>query len=202
MQHCRTFLQLYVELAKRNRLVNVLRDLSMQNDPGAPIDATPEQKSSIENRWEITEHKTALEKAKYSTLRETISRAEAALDQLRRSLYELLVKDAREKYFTEADRLRAEGKSTSHLRSSLSPKRGEHTLLDVGGLMRLLTGQPGFGNRKIGSEKFPLDDHDENRPQMAMEWLVHYAAKAWTLLTTALAPCRNPPEARNQSRPS
>lgn len=58
-------------------LFKVLRDLSMQNDPGAPIEATPEQEGSIESRRDITARKAALEQAKFGRQKDEINRKPA-----------------------------------------------------------------------------------------------------------------------------
>ncbi|TAQ87952.1 hypothetical protein B7494_g3716 [Chlorociboria aeruginascens] len=120
---------------------------------------------SIEHRRDATEYRAALEVAKTGRLQEEISKAKSTLDQLRRRL-----------------QARALGLSTSHLRSSLSPKHQDHALLEVGGLMLLWTCQSGFGNLQVGSEEFVFDYHAEERSQRAMEWLLLYMVGAWTLL--------------------
>ena len=61
-------------------LFEVMRDLSKQNDSGAPLEATPEQKLSIESRRDIIERRAALETAKLSKDKDQISKAKASLD--------------------------------------------------------------------------------------------------------------------------
>lgn len=62
-----------------------MRDLTMQNDPGAPIEATASQKSSIEGRRDIIEGREAYRLAKLSGDRAEITKANGALDQRRRA---------------------------------------------------------------------------------------------------------------------
>ncbi|KAL9099920.1 MAG: hypothetical protein Q9163_004647 [Psora crenata] len=81
---------------------DLLRDLSMQNDPGAPLDATLSRRE------------------KYKTLQKSrakaeMSRAKALLESLRQRLYALVVEESRKKYFAEAAKRRSQGLSTSHL---------------------------------------------------------------------------------------
>lgn len=165
-------------------LFEVMRDLSMQNDSGAPLEATAEQKQSIESRRDVTARRTAFEEAKRHGDKEAIKKAKAALEQRRRTLYELLVMDAREKYFKEASRLRAEGQSTDDLRESSRPPnpKSDHASLDVASLMELWTGERGFGNRSGNSEPLIFDFEAESRSEMAMVWLLRYVQRAWTLL--------------------
>jgi hypothetical protein len=166
-------------------LFKVMRDLSKQNDPGAPLEVTPEQKLSIESRRDVTERRAALEAAKLSGDAADVKAKKASLDQRRRALYDLLLMDAREKYFDEANRLRAEGKSTDHLRerSRSSRRRCDHSLLDIGGLMTLWTGEAGFGNRASTSEELVFDHKAEDRSEKAMAWLLRYVAQDWSPLT-------------------
>ena len=156
-----------------------MRDLSRQNDPGAPIEATPGQKASIESRREV------LQKAKLGGDGEEIARAKGALDQRRRALYVLLVADVREKYFAEMNRLRAEGESTDELRELSRPTNhhSDHAMVDIGSLMQLWTGEAGFGNRPEASEDLFFDDEKEDRTEKAMLWLYRYISKLWSLLT-------------------
>lgn len=165
-----------------------MRDLSLQNDPGVPIEATLEQKRSIEGRWDITKRRAALDKAKLGGEKEEVAKAKAVLDQRRRILYNLLVMGAREKYFAEASLLRAQGKLTDELRKRSRPSKrcSDHALLDVGGLMQFWTGRRGFGNRSGSSEELVFDYQAKSRSEKAMVWLVRYAARAWSLLTLVL----------------
>ncbi|KAK0471727.1 hypothetical protein IW261DRAFT_1571801 [Armillaria novae-zelandiae] len=96
-------------------LFKVMHDLSKQNDSSAPIEATPEQKLSIESCRDVTERWAALETAKLSRDAADIMKANVSLDKQWHALYDLLLMDAQEKYFDEANRLRAEGKLTNHL---------------------------------------------------------------------------------------
>ncbi|KAK0610404.1 hypothetical protein B0T17DRAFT_658205 [Bombardia bombarda] len=163
----------YFAGVSNDRVFKVMRDLSKQADPDAPIEATPEEKRSIEGRRDITKRMKDLELAKATGDKKSISKAKAALDQRRRSLYVLLVADARAKYFAEANRLRTNGLTTTHLRKRTQPtrRRREHSLLDIGGLMRLWTGQACFGNREETSEGLLFDDCAEERSEQAMVWL-------------------------------
>ncbi|KAI5927511.1 hypothetical protein F4810DRAFT_706267 [Camillea tinctor] len=67
-------------------------------------------------------------------------------------LHQLLLMDARDKYFVLANSLRAQGLSTSHLQTPSTNRRHEHASLDIASLMQLWTGQAGFGNRTASSE--------------------------------------------------
>jgi hypothetical protein len=112
-------------LTKSSRPVRyVLRNMSLQRDLGAPIEETHAQNTSIETHRDVNEPKTALEAAGAGRVRKDISGAKAALDQLRRSLYKLLVIQSQNECCSGMGRLRAEGKSTSHLRSTFSSKEG------------------------------------------------------------------------------
>ncbi|KAH9947511.1 hypothetical protein B0H21DRAFT_691785, partial [Amylocystis lapponica] len=114
--------------ASNDPLFKVMRDLSKQNDSGAPIEATAGQKRSIEGRRDITARRKALEQAKLGGDKQEIAKAKSALDQRRQALYDLLLMDAREKYFVEANMLRAAGESTDKLRERSRPsnKRCDH----------------------------------------------------------------------------
>lgn len=162
-----------------------MRDLSKQNDPGAPIESTAEQRRSIEGRNDMKSSREDLRLAKLGENKEEIAEAKGALDQRRRGLCNLLVMDAREKYFAEANKLRSEGRSTDELqeRSRLSNKRSDHAKLDIGGLMQLWTGEAGFGNRDGTSEELVFDVEAEDRSEEAMVWLLRYVNKEWSLLT-------------------
>lgn len=169
-------------------LFKVMRDLSKQNDPGAPLEATPEQKASIKSRRDIMEREAAVRKAQAGGDKGEIRKAKAALDRRRRALHDLLLIQGREEYFEEANKLRAEGKSTDKLRQRSRPSRPrrDHDVLDVGGLMTLWTGEPGFGNRTGTFEELVFDHKAEGRSEGSMEWLLHYVAGNWTLLTRPL----------------
>ncbi|KAI0337092.1 hypothetical protein BDW22DRAFT_1384197 [Trametopsis cervina] len=184
-------------------LFNVMRDLSKQNDPGAPLEPTPEQKSSIKSRRDITKRRTAYKAAKLNGDPPDVVKAKkASLDQRQRALYDLLLMDAREKYFAEANKLRAEGKSTDALRErSRSARRHcDHAVLDVGGLMTLWTGEAGFG-RTSTSEELVFDDKAEDRSGKAMTWLLHYAAQDWTPLTLSTTlPAKSSTPAKKNSK--
>ena len=118
-------------------LFKVYRDLSMQNDPLAPIEASPEQKATIENRRDITARKAALDQAKLGGQKDEIARAKFYIYQLLRDLHKLLLMDMREKYFAEANSLRARGQATTELQERSRPSRRgrNHESVDVGGLM-------------------------------------------------------------------
>ncbi|KAF8462493.1 hypothetical protein DFH94DRAFT_700934 [Russula ochroleuca] len=169
-------------------LFEVMRDLSKQNDSGAPLEATPEQKLSIESRRDITDRRAALEAAKLSKDKGQISKAKSALDQRRRALYKLILLKSREDYFEQANKLRAEGKSTDELRQRSRPARHrcDHAPLDMGCLLTYWTGEAGFGNRSGTSEELVFDDKAEDRLEGAMVWLLHYAAENWTPLSLAV----------------
>ena len=93
-------------------LFEVMWDLSKQNDSGAPLEAMPEQKLSIESWRDITERWAALEAAMLSKDKGQISKAKSTLDQRRRALHKLILLKSREDYFEQANKRRAEGKST------------------------------------------------------------------------------------------
>ena len=100
-------------------LFEVMRDLSKQNDSGAPLEATPEQKLSIESRKDLTQRRAALAAAILSKDKEQISKAKSALDQRIRILDKLLLLKARDDYSEQANKLRSEGKSTDELRQQI-----------------------------------------------------------------------------------
>ena len=161
----------------------VLRDLSLQSDPGAPIEPTPKEKQSIEGRNDITLHCKTLDAARASGKREDISKAKAALDQLRRRLHVLLLVEARKRYFAEAARLRSLGLSTACLRSTVPPKRRDHQMLDIGLLLHLWTGgKTVFGSEKSSPESPSLVHDALERAGAAMKWVVNYVRKLWTAL--------------------
>ncbi|KAG9023096.1 hypothetical protein FRB95_013563, partial [Tulasnella sp. JGI-2019a] len=160
---------------------DVLRDLTMQNDPGAPINPTTEQKLSLESQRDVTEQREKFEALQKSGSKADISRARVLLESLRQRLYVLMVADSRERYFIEAAKLRSRGLSTSHLRSSEPPPCSDHAALDINGLVELFTGHVISGNGKP-SKEFIFDNHAEERSEKAMTWLLCYMAKAWTQL--------------------
>ncbi|KAH8788968.1 hypothetical protein F5883DRAFT_13794 [Diaporthe sp. PMI_573] len=158
----------------------------------------------IEGRRDITSRREGLEMAKRSGDKQEIAKAKGALDQRRRGLYDLLVMDAREKYFATANTLRSEGESTAQLRDRSRPsnKRCELDRLDIGGLMLLWTGEAGFGNRTGASKVLVFDLEAEDRSEKAMLWLHRSVSKTWTLL--ALAPPSLPisaPQTAKQNEP-
>ncbi|KAF8906999.1 hypothetical protein CPB84DRAFT_337689 [Gymnopilus junonius] len=169
-------------------LFEVMRDLSKQNDSGAPLEATPEQKLSIESRRDITQRRDALEAAMLSKDKSQISKAKSALDQRRRALHKLILLRAREDYFEQANKLRAEGKSTDELRQRSRPARHrcDHASLDMGCLLAYWTGEAGFGNRSGTSEELVFDGKAEDRLEGAMVWLLRYAAQDWAPLSLAV----------------
>jgi hypothetical protein len=126
-------------------LFQILRDLCLRKDPNAPVDPTPEQLASIEERNDATELRNAFELAtkgfgpklagkgvdvklakeeSYPQLSsEEISRKETRkhktkLDKRRRRLEEMYAVDSREKYSSHAAslRLRASQPSTYGVR--------------------------------------------------------------------------------------
>ncbi len=78
--------------------------------------------------------------------------------------------DWREKYFAEANSLRAQGQATTELQERSRPlRRGRnHESVDVGGLMQLWAGESGFGNRSGSSSELVFDDRAEGRTEKAM----------------------------------
>ncbi|KAK4199156.1 hypothetical protein QBC40DRAFT_329797 [Triangularia verruculosa] len=104
-------------------LFKVLRDLSIQSDPRAPIEASAEQKA----------------------------------------------------YFAEANNLRAMGRSTAGLQERSRPSTRRSSSADVGELMRLRTGEAGFGNRSESSPELVFDDRAEDLTEKAIAWLLCYA---------------------------
>ena len=86
-------------------------------------DHSAEQKRSIETRRDITRMRADLEAARNARPwnKEAITEAKATLDQRRRVLHDLLVLDARAKYFAQANDIRAEGDSTAELRKQCRP---------------------------------------------------------------------------------
>ncbi len=81
-----------------------------------PPEATAEQKGRIESRQDITRRREDLRLVKLGNDKQAIAKAKSALDQRRRGVCDLLVIEAREKYFAEANSLRADGQSTDELR--------------------------------------------------------------------------------------
>ncbi len=62
-------------------------------------------------------------------------------------------------------------------------------MLDIASLMRLWTGEEGFGNRTgRASEDLVFDVDAEDRSERAMVWLQRYVGKAWSLLVLLLPP--------------
>ena len=118
------------------------------NDPGAPINPTPQQKLALESRQDVTELRERLEALQNSGPKADMSRVKALLENLRQRLYALVVADSREKYFTEAAKLRSRGLSTIHLRSSEPPPCFDHTALDINGLVELFAGHTISDNGK------------------------------------------------------
>ena len=121
-------------------LFDLLRDLTMQNDPSTPIDPTTEQMLSLKSRRDVTGRREKFEALQKSESKEDISRARALLESLRQHLYALVVADRWERYFTEAAKLRSRGLSTSHLRSSELPPYSDHAAFDFIGFVELFTG--------------------------------------------------------------
>jgi hypothetical protein len=117
-----------------------------------------------------------------------ISKAKSALDQRRRAIHKLILLKSREDYFEQANKLRAEGKSTDELRQRSRPARHrcDHAPLDMGCLLTYWTGEAGFGNRSGTSEELVFDDKAEDRLEGVMVWLLHYAAENWTPLSLAV----------------
>ena len=116
------------DLAGSNGLLfEYLRDLSIQRDPGAPIDTTEDQRQYMESRNDTTELRDALAKVKESNDKAQIRKTKAALDLHRRQVEELLIQDGRIKYFAEADRLRKRGLTTTHLRQPRPAGPREHS---------------------------------------------------------------------------
>jgi hypothetical protein len=75
--------------------------------------STPEQKLSVESRRDITQRRAAWEAAKLNGDAADIVKVKKAFpDQRRRALFDLLLMDAREKYFAEANRLEVEGRTS------------------------------------------------------------------------------------------
>ncbi|CUS11816.1 unnamed protein product [Tuber aestivum] len=174
-------------------LFDLLRDLTMRKDPGAPVDPTLQQKLSLESRQDKLD---ALQKT--GAPKVNMSRAKAYLESLRQRLYTLVVAESREKYFAEAARLRSRGLSTSHLQSSEPPPSSDHVALHMDGLMDLLAGHASSDNGNHPSQEFIFDDHAEERSEKAMDWLLNYMSKAWSLLA---APCSSPTASENQESP-
>lgn len=113
------------------------RDLSMQSDPRAPIEASAAQKASIERRRNITARKGALDRARSAGDKSEIAAAKAALDQRRRALRKLALVDELERYFAEAKGLRAQGRSTTELQERSRPSRHMSLSVDDRELIRL-----------------------------------------------------------------
>ena len=86
-------------------LFEVMRDLSKQNDSGAPLEATPEQKLSIESWKDLTQRRAALAAAILTKDKDQISKEKSALDQRTRILHKLILLKAREDYFEQANKL-------------------------------------------------------------------------------------------------
>ena len=164
--------------ASDESLFQVLRDLSKQNDSGAPIAITAEQRRSIELRRDVTERREAVEQAKIDGDDASVKEKRSALSQRRRVVTELVLEKSREKYFVDADECRAAGLPTDHLidSSRSSRSQSEHASFDIGGVMKLWTGEAGFGDRAGTSEDLSFDAEAEVRSEKAMEWLVGYAA--------------------------
>ena len=153
------------DLAGSNGLLfEYLRDLSIQRDPGAPIEITEDQRRYMESRNDVTKLREAYEKAKESGERAQIRKRKAALDLYRRQVEDLLIHDGRTKYFAEADRLRKLGLSTTHLRQPRPAGPREHSVLDMKSV-RCRTEEPKTESR---ADEFSLG---------AMDWLPHYIAR-------------------------
>lgn len=131
----------------------------------------------------MTLRKKELEAAEKSGSKNDILRARASLQSRRQRLYQLLLMEAREKYFVQANNIRAQGHSTSHLQTLSTDGRRAHDSLDIAGLMELWTGQAGFGNRMASSEALVFDEQAEKSSAKAMQWLLHYSNRAWALLS-------------------
>lgn len=131
----------------------------------------------------MTLRKKELEAAEKSGSKNDILRARASLQSRRQRLYQLLLMEAREKYFVQANNIRAQGHSTSHLQTLSTDGRRAHDSLDIAGLMELWTGQAGFGNRIASSEALVFDEQAEKSSAKAMQWLLHYSNRAWALLS-------------------
>ncbi|MCJ1427075.1 hypothetical protein MMC29_004978 [Sticta canariensis] len=168
-------------------LFAAMRDLSKQSDPGAPIEASAEQKRSIESRRDINRMQKELEAAQNARprIQARIAKAKATINQWRRTLYDLLVLDARAKYFAAANALRSAGDSIEELRDKSRPAKRDcdHAMVNVGGLMELWTGETGFSNRNRKSAKeLVFHVEAEGRSEKAMNWLVSYVRQAWSRL--------------------
>ncbi|KAF8887659.1 hypothetical protein CPB84DRAFT_1849826 [Gymnopilus junonius] len=72
-------------------LLEVMRDLSKQNDSGTPLEVTREQKLSIESRRDITERQAALDDAMLTKDKGKISKAKSTLDKQKCALYKLIL---------------------------------------------------------------------------------------------------------------
>ncbi|KAI0402513.1 hypothetical protein F4802DRAFT_599947 [Xylaria palmicola] len=131
---------------------DMLRDLTIYTDSGAPIDLTKDQLQYIESRQDIKKLTAALDAAK---------------------LHELLLIDSRTKYFAEANELRANGKSTAHIRRPTPAGSREHDELDMEAAVRSWT------------EDLTPDMLIEGRWEKTMDWLVHYMDISWRKLSKA-----------------
>lgn len=91
----------------KDLLFDIFRDITMQNDPNGPINPTTQQKLALESRRDVPGLRERLEPLQKSGSKTDISRVKALLENLRQRLYALVVADSREKYFTEAVKLRS-----------------------------------------------------------------------------------------------
>lgn len=168
-------------------LFDLLRDLTTRNDPGAPINPTPEQKLALEDRQDVTELRNKFSALQICGSKTDILRAKARLEDLRQRLYDLVVAESRKTYFAEAAKLRSRGLSTSHLRSSAPPPCSHHAALGIDCLVALFTGHTISDIGKPAKE-FVFDDGAEERSEKALSWLLCYMVKAWTLLDAPGSP--------------
>lgn len=159
----------FKKVKKDCRFFERLRDVSLTADPNAPIYPTDEQLKMIEGREDLMALQT--NKRKYRAHRQ--------------KLWDLAIQLNREKYFAEADSLRALGKSTAHLRLSVNPPQPLswlHQRLDLAPFVEAGRSQPG-------------STADDSR--IATNWVVNYLRKNWAALE--LPPPPDSPVVRHTS---
>ena len=98
---------------QNNGLLISIRSLSIQSDPGAPIEPSQDDLSSFERRSDVKDARRRLKRARRARDRKRINKYDNKLRHLNRKLRKLAVLERREEYFKRVDDLRSRGLPTT-----------------------------------------------------------------------------------------
>lgn len=101
---------------KDETLFEVLRDTSLSRDPDAPIRISPEEEHKFEYRADVRKLRGAIAG---SSDRQEKNKLRTSLQSTLETLRKLRLEELRSEYFSTVDHLRATGKSTARLTSSI-----------------------------------------------------------------------------------